>query len=1017
MKLDVVVYSRNSQLIVNDFHLRPLSSLIPYNCIDEDIMLQDEDGNYTRPHQTNIARFYDKTKSSFYQAKADPQLLSDWPIVLTKVEIAQREAADATLPIKTWDDTYWAGTQRMSYKLYNTTHEVLIPVWFEKIEDISKLSIEIGLVPIGGENAFIKKTLSFKRTENSRHHKFHNRFCDYLKDYFDYTGITEGNNKCININLRGNETQLYGLNVQDGNMQTRTDFNLSRNLLFRERPLLEANSLITNAFGDVHLILPQLINFNICFDTANWIPVNARDMFTQCMTIQAQVLYDGKPLEKYDLYTNHQYVPRPINEDIYSSHNWLPELTSNALDYKQDYNCVDLMHANKMVQPIVHWSLRDNTNILFNLYDGFGSSYKVPGESELYLGSHFFGNVNDPYSTKSDPVIPNTSPFGPKRIGDGDEVEYVLNNIEHFTFDDPYFIEMSKGWVNGFRMKYSPDKDDEIQEILLAGMTTNPDYTRELKKTPDSQTVTNTEYFAVWTARYDANGKDTLPDLRFARTIDDDYRDRNSHDYKYDVALYHDMDNRWYDYIKAYQNHIWQDYELNSELQNKVPDVPYDENNLQKIKSNMDICQRYVSLYKEVVSARQQVEKAQEYIDYYLCDAYEYAAAETHGDGRTPAGYGGLYTKHRLEVNSYGMYFCIKKVDWPTAGPGKKAIAMLIWDQSNDANDASKGLIYKKKLSFQNIGFIMECIRMYVKWVKKYIDVRWFERVANDPNNPNYKEYKQLFDAFSALDLINTVSINSEMPGVWSFYNTIRSYQDSSVSKKAAETVFKKDTTYDTYVYRFDGQLKPAMYPLAVRRNPDNESGFEYSKLFGINYLWFKKIYGDGVDWSVKQQKKLAADLATWKNRDKTDEYSEFKLFSMYSKSGVPPKYPSLRYDSIYTDDAYGPNLLYDEPIPQVKEYKEYKWFDQSCIIQYPTTLTITKEVEDIDPASDKLRLRLAIRDIMIDALREVIDGEFYDKNYIDSIYDVSYELISSRRSNDGSNKLLYTYKITMKLK
>ena len=572
---------------------------------------------------------------------------------------------------------------------------------------------------------------------------------------------------------------------------------------------------------------------------------------------------------------------------------------------------------------------------------------------------------------------------------------------------------MSKGWVNGFRMKYSPDKDDEIQEILLAGMTTNPDYTRELKKTPDSQTVTNTEYFAVWTARYDANGKDTLPNIRFTK----DERDLNGHDYKYDVALYHDMDNRWYDYIKAYQNHIRQDYELNSELQNKVPGVPYDENNPQKIKSNMDTCQRYVSLYKEVVSARQQVEKAQEYIDYYDCEAYFYANTNTHGDDRNPAGYGGLYTKHRLEVNSYGMYFCIKKVDWSTAGPGKKAIAMLIWDQSNDANDASKGLIYKKKLSFQNIGFIMECMREYVKWVKKYIDMRWFERVANDPSNPNYKEYKQLFEAFSALDLINTVSINSEMPGVWSFYNTIRSYQDSSVSKKAAETVFKKDTTYDTYVYRFDGQLKPAMYPLAVRRNLDNESGFEYSKLFGINYLWFKKIYGDGVDWSVKQQKKLAADLATWKNRDKTDEYSEFKLFSMYSKSGVPPKYPSLRYDSIYTDDAYGPNLLYDEPIPQVKEYKEYKWFDQSRIIQYPTTLTITKEVEDIDPASDKLRLRLAIRDIMIDALREVIDGEFYDKNYIDSIYDVSYELISSRRSNDGSNKLLYTYKITMKLK
>lgn len=250
MKLDLIVTTIGSKLYVKDFHLRPISDLITYNIIDEDITI--------RTHQLNIARFYSKTKGDFYSAKADPQLLSDWPIVLTR---QQQELYDKNeYHVKTWDDTYWAGSQRMLYSLYGTTHEVMVPVWLEQVEDINDLSIEIELSANEQASPLVTKILKFDKNSNKEYHK---KFSEYLDKYFEYTSQKSGNSKCLNVDLYHNETFINGLNVEDGNMQTRTDFNITRNLLYRERPLLESNSLLTNSFNDVDLILPQLIKFNI----------------------------------------------------------------------------------------------------------------------------------------------------------------------------------------------------------------------------------------------------------------------------------------------------------------------------------------------------------------------------------------------------------------------------------------------------------------------------------------------------------------------------------------------------------------------------------------------------------------------------------------------------------------------------------------------------------------------------------------------------------------------------------
>lgn len=876
MKMDLVVDTVGGNLYIKDFHLRPISELVSYNVIDEDIMV--------RTHQLNIARFYSKTKADFYSAKANPQLTSDWPIILTRKELSDYNKGN--MHVKTWDDTYWAGAQRMLYSLYNTTHEVMIPMWLEEVTDINKLSIEVRLAADEQSAPLITKVLKFNTEE--KHHDYHRRFSEYLKNYFEHTGQNLGNDKCINVDLYRNETFIYGLNVEDGNMQTRTDFNITRNLLYRERPLLEANSLLTNAFNDVHLILPQLINLNICFNIDNWIPPQLRYMFTQSSCISVVVKMDGKELEKRDLFTNHQYVPRPFNEDIYDESQYYTDETKpfNALDYKHDYLCTDLMHSNKIVQPICHWALKLNQDVLFNLYDGFGAAF------DGYVINHFFGTVNDISSTESDPLIPNTSPFGPRRLGDGDEVDYVINNAEHFTYEDPYFVALSDGWVNGFQMQYKPSEDAEIQEILIAGMTTPDDYSRWFHKTAETQTVTDMNYYAIWAERYGPDGSSNLKTEEELAQADPD-----SHDYKYDVCLYHDMDNRW----------------------NQVPGVEPD---------------------------------------------------------RSKPGWGELYPEHRLEINSYGLYLCTKVIPWPRAGEGKKALVVLIWDQQIKKTDDSEGLIFHDKLSYQNIGFIVEAIRKYTEFVKNSPLYKY------DPNNA------AILDFLGTVGLLNEHLQTASFPGVWYFNNTILERQNISVSQSAKEIIYKKSPSIDTYVYRIDGPIKPAMYVPAVSRV---NGEYHYSKKFGTNYMWFKQLYKDN------------------------------KRYNRYAQTGVPPCFPSLDYDSVITDDTYGECLLYDEVPQPVEQLKEHKWFDKSIIVQYPTYLET--EVDTVS-ATDKEIVDRAVYDTMYSLLKEQVAQELWDEAYVKSLYEIKYELlkiknvyVAGTEELPEHNSLLYTYRITMKLK
>ena len=205
--------------------------------------------------------------------------------------------------------------------------------------------------------------------------------------------------------------------------------------------------------------------------------------------------------------------------------------------------------------------------------------------------------------------------------------------------------------------------------------------------------------------------------------------------------------------------------------------------------------------------------------------------------------------------------------------------------------------------------------------------------------------------------------------------------QDNRVSAGADEIVYRKDHAKDAYVYRFDGLIKPAMYPPKLKKTTE----------FGMNYSWVKTFYDD-PDFNG--------------------------TYNKYSQTGVTPRYPSLGYECIVNDKNYGEILNPDKVYARAENFKEYKWFDWSKVVQYPVSLEAVEDSESADRVED---IEIAVKKVIYNKLKEQIADELYDEQYVHALYNINYELLRVKKVQDSSRpegyKLLYTYKITMRLK
>lgn len=977
-------------LEVRDFHIRPISDRIPYKVqIDENLLV--------RPHQLNIKRFYNQIKSNFYKDVIDPQLSSDWPYL-----VPSTLADEQIRYIKRWDDTYWGGTRRMSYALYNTTHETMIPLW---LEVISELYIDISIDTVGSNpiNIITKRLIIKRHNLKPRDNgTFHERFCNYFLDYLKYVSIYSdkdsagGNNNCISLSFKDNLTTIKGLNIESGNYITRNDYNVVRNLMFRERPLLEANSLLTNLYRDTKLITPQLFNLNICYDPSNWVK-GMNDLVSNTPNFQISTKVSAiwgqhtEPitLSKGDLYTNHYFVPRQYQSDrtgTDSSDEWLPEQTENALDYLQDYKITDIMHSNKISQPICHWVITSDTDTLFNVYDGFGSWWTDANGNKQHH-DHTQGGTVDPDNDKFAGDMSNVNWTGRLRRGDGDDIEEILNNPRKFIYEDKYLLSTS-GYINGLKFNYTKKNPEDPDDIYIGLMTTEIHAENSSQNPATSWRVMNREdTIAMWVNRksYDPNnprvGVDTL--VKYGQLPGDlanypspeYFANFGQYDKDFDVVQHHDLDNRYGKWVNR-----------------KYPGY----------------------------------------------------------------GGGGVSVHNRSVPNQYGFYISMRrKIIHDKNNQPKDILTVIFWSpyvsKVQYDNTTSDKIVYGTQLpDALTIGAIRKAIKNYKSYYDKVLkdeNGNWLPDVPQKDRD-NLDNLDNIDKGVSTLQVMSTIF----------FENSILPLPDETISKQAQEKTYYKISNVNHYVYRYPESIVPAIFlPAAQRPDPVEgitAMGLHYANRYGRNFLWLKDLL-------------------------KNEEVINFDTnYKQYIYTNVPPRYPSLNYDCVkrlYIPDTlpvldengdvvknedgqevtmrndarnkYG-DLMYTEPLPifsgktmdnrepEIKDYPdrytvwaEYKWFDRSRITLLNKEFKFNMK-NVLDNSQEYLKQSC------VKAVQQSI-GEYtlanktqlIDITFLESVYDITYELQSTLAVDPGDNEeyqkyvgsdgktILYEYNIYMKLK
>ena len=438
MKYDLILKSASTELVVDDFHITPISNKVPYNKYIKDNLL-----NYS--HNDNISRYYKAVSGSFYKDFVDTELTDLYPLISeTK---------------KNYDDTYEMGCRRMNYELYNKQFSYLCPIWLEQLKENECLMFEFNLYTTPEQTkSFSTKSLYIDDfNSNILNVKYHNKFVNYFNNYLTYIECHNGNDWVLDIKEDG--SLINGVNVETGANKTAKLHFIYQNLTSRERPLLEQNNMLINEISNNKLITKQLFNFNFCFnliDLCKWqssYQLLNNQLRGKNLYVDVNVYICDKQtkniiskLEHRDLFSNHDYIKKhccnptkiklkyvgneiEIDNSINIEHrdqyiNPNDELNEiNVLSYLQDYNCIDLIDKNKIIQNTIHWSTVNSPEITFNFYNGF---------------SGYLSNERDLIMLK--------------------DVNAYTPNVDIETYSD----SINQYWCNSIELKNDYPKDDDL---------------------------------------------------------------------------------------------------------------------------------------------------------------------------------------------------------------------------------------------------------------------------------------------------------------------------------------------------------------------------------------------------------------------------------------------------------------------------------------------------------------------------------------------------------------------------
>ena len=360
MKMDIILDSYSDHLLATDIHITPLSNNSTYYVTPDEHLL-----NYS--HQGNIKNFYQSTQGSFFEDCLDERLSHEYILV-----------DDSQSGKIVYDDTTEAGNKLAKYHRYNKAFEVFCPLWLEDMLDGDRVrTLEFEINAYYSDNNS-EKLLCSKLIKPS----------DLVKSYFDsYFRHIRLNDSLLEINFLNKTASITGLSLVSGDV-TQIDIpELSYNLLYRERPMMEFDAMLINSFKNNSLIARQLFNFNILFNLDDLLSKNLSHMlYGHEIRFEINTYIDGIKLGVRDFYSNYEYINRiqstisilnpSNNNETTNNETTNNETTNNVFDYMKDNQCVDLVTKNKYSQQIIHWSLLDNPDYIFNIYKGFGIYYQ-----------------------------------------------------------------------------------------------------------------------------------------------------------------------------------------------------------------------------------------------------------------------------------------------------------------------------------------------------------------------------------------------------------------------------------------------------------------------------------------------------------------------------------------------------------------------------------------------------------------------------------------------------------------
>lgn len=430
LKWNICVSSMGSQMHINDFYLSPINDTIHFD-------KQENSLNYT--HQENIVNLYNSNRSVFFDTKIDSEFITKYPIIINDDE--QKD---------TYCSTYDTGIKRVSKKLCGESLSLFCPVWLEDFSygDSLRFNIEAYIINNDERTIAVEKQIDIlDNGDTSYHSRFAQYFNNYIKSIVNNGKIGDD---LINIDFENKYAAVEGIDIRTGEIRIKNTKDQLANLLSRLRPMMDVDSILINMFGDNNMICKQLFNFNFLFDIEDIMPYYIREQiagkelyFDISVNIVRQ---DGKveKLEKKDF--NYNY-----NESFETERKSKP---NPALKYFEDYNCIDLLYKNKICPDIIHWSLTDNNDYIFNIYPNMYRETDLWTTTTKYNDNGTFwcnGEVNDEISENIEAEIKKIpyskfTKFSPS--------SNIINNVKYKNINDTFYLY----WV----------KSEKIQENAIS---------------------------------------------------------------------------------------------------------------------------------------------------------------------------------------------------------------------------------------------------------------------------------------------------------------------------------------------------------------------------------------------------------------------------------------------------------------------------------------------------------------------------------------------------------------------